>query len=57
MVAGVAGLLPDIDTPLNWILASFGKTIGILQHGGLTHTPFFALVFLENHLRYYSMAD
>ena len=46
MVAGIAGLLPDIDIPLNWILGSFGKTIAMLQHGGLTHTPFFALIFL-----------
>lgn len=42
-IAGVAGLLPDIDIPLNWVLNLFGIN---LIHGTLTHTPFFALIFL-----------
>lgn len=46
MIAGIAGLLPDIDVPINWILSSFGRTIEIIQHGTLTHTTFFALIFL-----------
>ncbi len=46
LIAGIAGLLPDIDIPINWILGLFGKSFGIMQHGGLTHTPFFALIFL-----------
>jgi len=46
MIAGVAGLLPDIDVPLNWILGLFGKSVGLLLHGGITHTAFFGLIFL-----------
>ena len=45
MVAGIAGLLPDIDVPINWVLSFFGKSFEILQHGGLTHTAFFGLIF------------
>lgn len=46
LIAGVAGLLPDIDVPINWILNSFGYFSDILKHGGLTHTPLFGLIFL-----------
>jgi membrane-bound metal-dependent hydrolase YbcI (DUF457 family) len=42
-IAGVAGLLPDIDIPINFILNFFGKD---LVHGTITHTPLFALIFL-----------
>jgi len=42
-IAGFAGLLPDIDIPLNWFLNLFG--LGIV-HRTITHTPFFALIFL-----------
>ncbi len=42
-VAGLAGLLPDIDIPLNWLTSPLGLDI---VHRGLTHTPFFALIFL-----------
>ncbi len=42
-IAGFAGLLPDIDIPLNWLLNIFGA--GIL-HRTITHTPLFALIFL-----------
>jgi|TARA_B100001971_G_scaffold187811_1_gene188740 hypothetical protein len=42
-IAGLAGLLPDIDLPLNWFLNFFGLSIG---HGTITHTPLFALIFL-----------
>jgi len=42
-IAGVAGLLPDIDIPLNWLLNFFGLGIA---HGTITHTPLFALIFL-----------
>ena len=38
LVAGIAGLLPDIDVPLGWITN--------LQHGTVTHTPLFGLLFL-----------
>lgn len=37
-IAGVAALLPDIDIPLSWL--------GIMGHGGITHTPLFGLIFL-----------
>jgi len=42
-IAGVAGLLPDIDLPLNWFLNFFGLNI---VHGTVTHTPLFGLIFL-----------
>jgi len=42
-IAGVAGLLPDIDIPLNWLLNFFGWEI---VHGTITHTPLFGLIFL-----------
>lgn len=42
-IAGFAGLLPDIDIPLNWILNLFGAD---LVHRTITHTPLFALIFL-----------
>ena len=42
-IAGFAGLLPDIDIPLNWLLNLFGANLG---HRIITHTPLFALVFL-----------
>jgi len=42
-IAGFAGLLPDIDIPLNWFLNLFGLSIA---HGTITHTPLFGLLFL-----------
>ena len=42
-IAGFAGLLPDIDIPLNWFLNIFCLSIA---HRAFTHTPFFALIFL-----------
>ncbi|MBI2102088.1 metal-dependent hydrolase [Candidatus Woesearchaeota archaeon] len=42
-IAGFAGLLPDIDIPLNWLLNFFGLSIA---HGTITHTPLFGLIFL-----------
>jgi membrane-bound metal-dependent hydrolase YbcI (DUF457 family) len=42
-IAGFAGLLPDVDIPLNWILNLFGLEI---IHRTITHTPLFALLFL-----------
>ncbi len=46
LIAGIAGLLPDIDIPLTWILNYFGYHIPLLEHGNFTHTPFFGLLFL-----------
>ncbi|MFH0867984.1 MAG: metal-dependent hydrolase [Candidatus Woesearchaeota archaeon] len=43
LIAGLAGLLPDIDIPLNWILNLFGAE---LLHRTITHTLWFALIFL-----------
>lgn len=41
--AGLGGLLPDIDIPLGHVLGWFGLELG---HRTITHTPFFALLFL-----------
>ena len=46
LIAGIGGLLPDMDVPINWMLNSFGYTSEIMQHGGVTHTPLFAFLFL-----------
>ena len=46
-VAGVAGILPDIDIPIRFIISKFGFAIPeLFHHGGFTHTPFFGLMFL-----------
>ena len=42
LLAGFAGLLPDIDIAIGWIMTPFGIMI---QHGTLTHTPLLALLF------------
>ena len=42
-IAAFAGLLPDIDIPLNSIISLFGAEIA---HRTFTHTPFFGLLFL-----------
>ena len=46
LVAGIGGLLSDIDVPLNWLFNIFGYTYPLFEHGGITHTPFFGLLFL-----------
>lgn len=46
LVAGIAGLLPDIDIPLNWAFGFFNYSPELLKHGGIMHTPFFGLIFL-----------
>ncbi len=48
LLAGIAGLLPDIDVPLRWLLNAFNLNPAplLLTHGGITHTPFFGLIFL-----------
>ena len=48
LIAGIAGLLPDIDVPINMILNFFGYFPDLVLHGGLTHTPIFGLIFLRN---------
>ena len=42
-IGGLAGLLPDIDIILNWILSPFGINI---VHRTFTHTLLFGLIFL-----------
>ncbi len=42
-IAGFAGILPDIDIPLGYLLNFFGIE---LQHRAITHTPLFGLIFL-----------
>ena len=46
MIAGVGGLLPDIDILLSKLLGLFNYAPDWIQHGGLTHTPFFGFIFL-----------
>lgn len=45
LIAGIAGLLPDIDIAAFWILNSFGFTINEV-HRTFTHTLFVPLLFL-----------
>ncbi|MCX6815003.1 MAG: metal-dependent hydrolase [Candidatus Aenigmarchaeota archaeon] len=46
-LAGFFGLLPDIDIVLEMTAGLFNLNIpALLQHGGITHTPFFAFLFL-----------
>lgn len=45
-IAGVGGLLPDLDVPFNMAANWMGITLPkLLHHGGITHTPLFALLF------------
>lgn len=47
LLAGLGGLLPDIDIPIRMILEFFGWSVpDLLHHGGITHTPFFALLLV-----------
>jgi len=46
LIAGIAGLLPDVDVPLNWVLKFFGYDVTLLAHGGFTHTILIGLIFL-----------
>lgn len=52
-IAGLAGLLPDIDLPITWILGWLGYSSPLWQHGGITHTPLFALLFLPFGIYFY----
>jgi membrane-bound metal-dependent hydrolase YbcI (DUF457 family) len=47
LIAGIAGLLPDIDMTIK-ILGDFlnWNVPTLLQHGGITHTAIFGLIFL-----------
>jgi len=47
LIAGIAGLLPDLDIPIRMIAEFFNLTVPtLLQHGGITHTLIFGLIFL-----------
>ncbi|MGC9310385.1 MAG: metal-dependent hydrolase [Candidatus Aenigmatarchaeota archaeon] len=46
LVAGIAGLLPDIYIILSAAVSGLGYSIPLLGHGGVTHTPVFGLIFL-----------
>ena len=47
LIAGIAGLFPDLDVPINMMYELFNKQIPtLLDHGMITHTPLFALIFL-----------
>lgn len=56
LIAGVAGLLPDIDIPISWAYQFFTGSEKWL-HGYWTHTPFFALLFLIPGLYLYFLKD
>ena len=45
LIAGIAGLLPDIDIVLEWFV-DMVKAPSLFLHGYLTHTIIFGLVFL-----------
>ncbi len=46
LIAGIAGLLPDIDFFLKWFSRFFGYSNHLFEHGGITHTILFGLIFL-----------
>ncbi len=46
LLAGIGGLLPDIDFLISWFLSLFGYSAGVLEHRVLTHAPVFGLIFL-----------
>jgi len=45
LIAGVAGLLPDIDIIIYWALHWFGFTLDVV-HRTFTHNVFFPLIFV-----------
>jgi membrane-bound metal-dependent hydrolase YbcI (DUF457 family) len=54
LIGGIAGLLPDIDIPLGWILNLFGINI---VHGSITHTLWFAVLFFIPCLLFYAKGN
>ena len=56
LIGGIAGILPDIDVPLSWLLSFVaGKNISI--HGQFTHTLFYTLHWLILFLFFYFKND
>jgi membrane-bound metal-dependent hydrolase YbcI (DUF457 family) len=45
VVGGIAGLAPDIDVPLSWLINLFSST-SVNLHGTFTHSLIFPLIFL-----------
>ena len=45
LIAGIAGVLPDIDIPIFWILHFFGFTLDLV-HRTFTHTIFLPIILL-----------
>ena len=45
LIAGIGGVLPDIDIAVFWVLHFFGFTLSQV-HRTITHTLFFPLIFL-----------
>ncbi len=54
LIGGVAGLLPDIDVPLFWLLKILGIDVPWF-HRVITHTFFFILIFLAISLIYFDL--
>jgi len=54
-IGGVAGLLPDIDVPLHWILNGFLGLDVPFFHRIFTHTFLFILIFLAISLIYFDL--
>src|SRR3989338_3961137 len=54
-IGGVAGLLPDIDVPLFWILNNFLGLNVPWFHRVFTHTFLFVLIFLAASLICYDL--
>lgn len=54
-IGGVAGLLPDIDVPLFWLLNNFLGFEVPWFHRIFTHTFLFILIFLAIALIYYDL--
>ena len=53
-IGGVAGLLPDIDVPIFWLLKAMGFDVPFF-HRVLTHTFLFAIMFLVISLIYFDL--
>jgi len=45
-IAGLGGLIPDLDIPASLALSALGFNVSELSHGMFMHTPFFGLLFL-----------
>ena len=45
-IGGLAGLAPDMDIPVHFVLSKIGIDISLLAHGGITHTPIIGILFL-----------